>query len=176
MSNADLLLFLQNRDTFCNSSVCALQCLSKTTMCVIRDDGRFSVIFQILIRKTKTKFCTLPLSKKHHKSAKLPWYHNIKLSFWSLSFFLFVFFPLIICIQHWQQVCLYLVVSWKLVEYIENCVHCTWTGYGSALAGRSLQNTPVQGTCLSGASSGHHLVTTPSLPCNKALNLRETEG
>ena len=89
MSNADLLLFLQNRDTFCNSSVCALQCLSKTTMCVIRDDdGRFSVIFQILIRKTKNKFCALP----HHESAKLPWYHNIKLSFWSLYFFLFVFF------------------------------------------------------------------------------------
>ena len=45
----------------------------------------------------KRKFFRLPvagLRLKHCKSAKLPWYHNIKLSFWSLvffSYFLFIF-------------------------------------------------------------------------------------
>ena len=43
--------------------------------------------------KSRSKsWVPVELKKKHRRSAKLPWHHNIKLSFWSLSSFLFHFF------------------------------------------------------------------------------------
>ena len=50
--------------------------------------------------------------RKHRKSAKLPWCHNIKLSFWSWSF-VFLSFWFVIFLSFWH-----VFLSWSLFVFV----------------------------------------------------------
>ena len=58
-------------------------------------------------------------TRKHRKSAKLPWRRNIELSFWSLSFCLFVF--LSFCLFVFLPFCLFVVLSFCLFDFLSFC-------------------------------------------------------
>ena len=71
--------------------------------------------YKLKYKKHKYKISKTPIQKKHCKSAKLPWHYNIKLSFWSSSFWLHVFsdfclFDLVSCSCFYFLFCLFSVL------------------------------------------------------------------
>ena len=80
----------------------------------------FEIIYKRLSNLRTSSWGSYSVKKKHRKSAKLPWRHNIKLSFCSLSFCLLVF--LSFCIFVFSSFCLFVFLSFCLFVFLSFCL------------------------------------------------------